>query len=40
MTEIMVSWQVVLPFSSKNTMIWRYFIGNVMNSGAIKDRSA
>ena len=32
--------RVVLPLSSKNTMIWRCFIGNVINSSAIKDKSA
>jgi hypothetical protein len=40
MTEIMVNWQVVLPLSSKNTMIWPWFIGNVIKSSAIKDKSA
>jgi hypothetical protein len=40
MTEIMADWQVVLPLSRKNTMIWRWVIGVVINISAIKDRSA
>jgi len=39
MTEIMAGWQVVLPLSRKNTMIWRFLNGNIMITGAIKDRS-
>jgi len=40
MTEIMADWQVILPLLRKNTMIWRWVIGVVINSSAIKDRSA
>jgi NAD+ kinase len=31
MTEIRAGWQVVLPLSDKNTMIWPWFVGDLTN---------